>query len=124
MSPTPKDPAAQHCDDQAAHDRALARARETMPANEETARLAELFKALGDATRTRILAALATGELCPCALAELLGISISAVSHQLRLLRTARLVRARRQGRNVYYTLDDDHVTRLLAQGLEHVRHG
>ncbi|MGE5243933.1 MAG: ArsR/SmtB family transcription factor [Betaproteobacteria bacterium] len=83
--------------------------------------LAETFRLLGDTTRVRILDALARSELCVCDLARLLGLSESAVSHQLRLLRGMRLVRPRRDGRMVFYTLDDQHIVRLVAQGLEHV---
>ncbi|MEE9305381.1 MAG: metalloregulator ArsR/SmtB family transcription factor [bacterium] len=86
--------------------------------------LAEIFRALGDPTRVRILHALAASELCVCDLAAILGMSQSAVSHQLRLLRSLRLVRYRREGRMVYYALDDDHIEKLLAQGLDHVAHG
>jgi ArsR family transcriptional regulator, lead/cadmium/zinc/bismuth-responsive transcriptional repressor len=85
------------------------------------ATLAETFRALGDPTRVRILDALSRAELCVCDIAALLSISESAVSHQLRLLRSLRLVRSRRAGRMVFYALDDDHITRLFAQGLEHV---
>jgi ArsR family transcriptional regulator len=84
--------------------------------------LAETFRALGDPTRVRILDALSHGELCVCDLAAVLALSQSAVSHQLRLLRGLRLVRARRSGRMVFYALDDRHVTDLLGQGLKHVR--
>lgn len=84
--------------------------------------LAETFRALGDPTRVRILDALSHGELCVCDLAAVLGLSQSAVSHQLRLLRGLRLVRARRDGRMVFYALDDRHVVDLMAQGLRHVR--
>lgn len=84
--------------------------------------LADIFGALGDPTRVRILDALSHGELCVCDLAAVLALSQSAVSHQLRLLRGLRLVRARRSGRMVFYALDDRHVTDLLAQGLKHVR--
>jgi ArsR family transcriptional regulator len=85
------------------------------------ATLAETFRALGDPTRVRILDALSRAELCVCDIAALLGISGSAISHQLRLLRSLRLVRSRRAGRMVFYALDDDHITRLFAQGMEHV---
>jgi ArsR family transcriptional regulator, lead/cadmium/zinc/bismuth-responsive transcriptional repressor len=85
------------------------------------ATLAETFRALGDPTRVRILDALSRAELCVCDIAALLSISDSAISHQLRLLRNLRLVRSRRAGRMVFYALDDDHITRLFAQGLEHV---
>ncbi len=84
--------------------------------------LAETFRALGDPTRVRILDALSHGELCVCDIATLLGLSESAVSHQLRLLRSLRLVRARRDGRMVYYTLDDRHILTLFRQGLRHVQ--
>jgi ArsR family transcriptional regulator, lead/cadmium/zinc/bismuth-responsive transcriptional repressor len=83
--------------------------------------LADTFRALGDPTRVRILDALSHGELCVCDLAAVLSLSQSAVSHQLRLLRGLRLVRARREGRMVFYALDDLHVVDLLRQGLRHV---
>src|SRR5918993_1628731 len=83
--------------------------------------LADTFSALGDPTRVRILDALSHGELCVCDLAAVLSLSQSAVSHQLRLLRGLRLVRARREGRMVFYALDDRHVVDLLGEGLNHV---
>ncbi len=86
-------------------------------------RLAETFKALSDPTRVRILSALSQGELCVCGLAAVLGMSQSAVSHHLRLLRTLRLVKADKRGRMVYYTLDDAHIEGLFRQGMEHVAH-
>ena len=85
--------------------------------------LAELFKVFGDPTRLKLLAALLGQEMCVCDLSDLLGISQSAVSHQLRLLRTSRLVKNRREGKSVFYSLDDDHVATILAQGMEHIRH-
>jgi ArsR family transcriptional regulator len=84
-------------------------------------RLAETFRALGDPTRVRILDALSHDELCVCDVATLIGMSESAVSHQLRLLRNLRLVRARREGRMVFYALDDQHIVTLFQQGLRHV---
>ena len=86
-----------------------------------TQSLADLFRLLGDPTRLRIVDALADGELCVCDISDQVGISESAVSHQLRLMRTMRLVRGRREGRCVYYTLDDQHVLSLFQQGLRHV---
>ena len=83
--------------------------------------LAETFRVLGDPTRVRILDALSAGELCVCDIASLVGISESAVSHQLRLLRGMRLVRPRRAGRLVYYAVDDQHILELLKQALTHV---
>jgi DNA-binding transcriptional ArsR family regulator len=86
------------------------------------AALAETFKVLGDATRVRILDVLSRAELCVHDLAALVGLNQSAVSHQLRLLRSMRLVRTRRDGRQIFYALDDDHIVRLFEQGLEHVQ--
>jgi ArsR family transcriptional regulator, lead/cadmium/zinc/bismuth-responsive transcriptional repressor len=83
--------------------------------------LADTFRVLGDPTRVRILDALATGELCVCDIASLVGISESAVSHQLRLLRSMRLVRPRRAGRLVYYAVDDQHILELMKQAMTHV---
>jgi ArsR family transcriptional regulator, lead/cadmium/zinc/bismuth-responsive transcriptional repressor len=84
--------------------------------------LAELFHQMADPTRLLLLTAMFEGEKCVCELAEESSVSVSAVSHQLRSLRTARLVKSRRDGRHVYYTLDDDHVRDLVKKGLEHVR--
>jgi ArsR family transcriptional regulator, lead/cadmium/zinc/bismuth-responsive transcriptional repressor len=83
--------------------------------------LADTFKVLGDTTRIRILDALSRSELCVCDIARHVGLTESAVSHQLRLLRDSRIVRTRRNGRQIFYTLDDQHVVKLLSQGLEHV---
>ena len=88
---------------------------------EAVAGLAETFSALGDPTRVRILDALSHGELCVCDLAAVLGLSQSAVSHQLRLLRGIRLVRPRRDGRIVFYSLDDQHIMSIFKQTLQHV---
>src|SRR5687767_6608261 len=83
--------------------------------------LADTFSALGDPTRVRILDALSHGELCVCDLAAVLGLSQSAVSHQLRLLRGIRLVKPRREGRIVFYSLDDQHIMAIFKQTLQHV---
>jgi len=83
--------------------------------------LADTFRILGDPTRIRIVDALAQGDLCVHELSDKVGISESAVSHQLRLMRTMRIVRGRREGRCVYYTLDDQHILDLFQQGLRHV---
>jgi ArsR family transcriptional regulator len=92
--------------------------------DEQTAtHLAEFFSALSDTSRVRIIAALTQGELNVGTLAEIVGISESAVSHQLRGLRQMRLVRTRKEGRQVFYSLDDDHVTELFQRGLEHIQH-
>ena len=91
-------------------------------APESVAALAETFRMLGDVTRVRILDALSRAELCVQDIARRLDLTESAVSHQLRLLRGMRLVRPRRSGRQIFYTLDDHHIVRLFAQGLEHVQ--
>ena len=91
-------------------------------ADTAAAALAETFKVLGDVTRVRILDAISRTELCVGEIASLLGLSESAVSHQLRLLRGMRLVRPRRAGQMIYYALDDHHIVGLFAQGLEHVQ--
>lgn len=112
------------CTTECVHVQAVEAAQKNMLSDQEVLGLAELFKILGDPTRVRILRALFAGELCVCDLACLLGMSASAVSHQLRVLRAARLVRFRKEGKVVFYALDDDHVRGLVAEGLDHVRHG
>jgi len=86
-------------------------------------RLAATFKALADPTRVRIVSVLAQTELCVCDLAATLGMTQSAVSHQLSLMREMRLVQSRKEGRMVYYTLDDEHIRDLFQRGLEHIEH-
>jgi len=102
--------------------RAAVAVRPKLLRDEPAAALAETFKALGDVTRVRMLDALSRAELCVGDLATLIGMTESAVSHQLRFLRSVRLVRSRREGRLVFYSLDDHHIVGLLAQGLEHVQ--
>lgn len=102
---------------------AVRRAKETMLAPQMVRRLADTFKVLGDQTRVNLLSVLTGQELCVCDLAAALEMSNSAVSHQLRVLRDARLVKYRREGKMVYYSLDDRHVVELFTQGLEHVDH-
>lgn len=104
------------------HPGSIERARGALPKAGELQELADTFKTLGDGARLGILGALSAGELCVCDLAETLSMSHSAVSHQLRILRAARLVKYRRQGKNVFYSLDDDHVEALMRLGLAHVR--
>lgn len=103
------------------HTEHLARVRGQMPAEEQLSKLAELFKSFGDETRMKILYALSLSDMCVCAIAELLGMEQSAISHQLRKLRQAKLVCSRKEGRTVYYMLDDDHVRELVAVGFAHL---
>lgn len=92
-----------------------------LPTDRELERLSEVFKIFSDGSRLRIISALISQELCVADLAEQLGMSQSAVSHQLRLLKAGRLVQPRREGKTVYYSLADDHVRKIIAQGMEHI---
>jgi len=92
-----------------------------MKPGETILRLAETFKVLGDPTRMKIIFALSLEELCVCDIANLLGTTKSAVSHQLRVLRNMRLVKYRKDGKMVYYSLDDGHINHLIEEGLRHV---
>ena len=108
--------------EQAAEGRALCRrVTEAMPDEESLYDLAELFKVFGDTTRIRILYALFESEMCVCDIAEILNMTQSAISHQLRVLKQARLVRSRRAGKQIYYFLADDHVRTIIGQGMDHV---
>lgn len=93
-----------------------------LPPREVLQQLAAFYRVFGDATRLGILTALEAGELCVCDLASHLSMTVSAVSHQLRLLKQARLVKFRRDGKTVFYSLDDDHIRSILAMGQEHVK--
>ncbi|NMA84335.1 MAG: helix-turn-helix transcriptional regulator [Epulopiscium sp.] len=94
-----------------------------MPPQEDLQNLAQLFKVFGDHTRVRIIHALFQCEMCVCDLACLLGITQSAVSHQLRVLKQTNIVKHRREGKVVYYSLDDDHIKEIFAIGLSHIQH-
>jgi DNA-binding transcriptional ArsR family regulator len=112
------------CEVRIVHHDTVTATRGRLPSVEETDGVADWFKVLGDATRTRILyAVLEAGELCVCDLAATVDVPESTVSHALRWLRDARVVRARRSGKMMYYRLDDDHVRMMLDIGREHVRH-
>ncbi|NPV57570.1 MAG: helix-turn-helix transcriptional regulator [Anaerolineae bacterium] len=111
------------CENQAIHPDAVAAAMDTLVTNDLAQNVARTFQALADPTRVRLLTSLLTVELCVCDMAYMLGTSQSAVSHQLRVLRDLKLVRARRSGRVIYYTLDDDHIRDLLQKALDHVQH-
>ena len=105
----------------AVHKDVVVRVLETQPEDEYLYDLAELFKVFGDTTRIRILYALFESELCVNDIAQVLGLSQSAVSHQLRILKDAKLVKFRRNGKIIFYSLDDDHVRNIIAMGMEHV---
>lgn len=103
------------------HETVVAQVRSALPDDDTLMRLSELFKAFADGTRIRILYVLLEAEVCVCDLAKLLGMTQSAVSHQLRLLKQARLIKSRRDGKTIFYSLADDHVATLLRQGTEHI---
>lgn len=110
-----------HCDFICVHADTVDRINDTMPDEDQLIDLSELFKVFGDSTRIKILTALSHGELCVCDLSKLVGMTASAVSHQLKILRGAKLVGCRRDGKTVFYSLADGHVNIILRQGLEHV---
>jgi ArsR family transcriptional regulator len=112
------------CEIAAIHPPAVFAARAALAALPPPADVSALFALLADPTRLRLLAALSSGELCVCDLAAVTGINRTRVSHQLRTLREGRLVRSRREGRVIFYSLDDDHVHDLLAMGIAHAREG
>lgn len=109
------------CENREIHRDVLERVTECMPAEHELYDLAELFKVFGDSTRIRILFVLFEAEVCVCDLAEALNMTQSAISHQLRILKQNKLVKNRREGKSVYYSLADAHVRSIIAQGLEHI---
>jgi len=111
------------CDISCIHEEAVAEARENMLGDQEARSLAELFKTLSDPKRVKLLFALMSKELCVCDLAAVIYASESSVSQHLRILRTQKLVKNRRDGKALYYSLADDHVTTLFKQGLEHASH-
>ena len=110
------------CQEEELHPEAIHRVREKRPLDEVLYDLAELFKIFGDSTRVKILYALLEAEeLCVCDIASLMDVTQSAVSHQLRVLKSSKLVKFRKEGKTVYYSLADDHVCRILSQGMEHI---
>lgn len=109
------------CDCDVIHRETVRAVLERMPAEADLFGLAELFKIFGDSTRVRILSALFVSEMCVCDLAYLLNMTQSAISHQLRVLRQSKLVGNRKEGKIVYYFLADEHVQRIVDQGLSHV---
>lgn len=111
----------ERCDVTEAHGDIIGRARAEMPPVEMLYDLAELFKIFGDSTRIRILYALFEEEMCVCDIAQLLNMTQSAISHQLRLLKQSKLVKNRRDGKTVYYSLADDHVRTVINQGMDHI---
>ena len=113
--------AADCCEEDCIHENLLKIVNEKMPAETELYDLSELFKVFGDSTRIRILFVLFEAEVCVCDLANALNMTQSAISHQLRILKANKLVKSRREGKSVFYSLSDDHVRTIIAMGLEHI---
>ncbi len=109
------------CDCNVIHHDIVCEVEENLPSEDTMYDLAELFKVFGDSTRIRILSALSVHEMCVCDIASLLNMTKSSISHQLRILKTAKLVRFRKDGKSVYYSLSDGHVAKIMSQGLDHV---
>ena len=103
------------------HENIIETVKKKMPQEEKLYDLAELFKVFGDTTRVKIISALFEAEMCVCDIAELLSMTQSAISHQLRVLRQARLVKHRKEGKVVFYSLDDEHIKTIFNQGLQHI---
>ena len=114
-------PVSDSCEIEFIDERKVKSVRRAMKSDEAVGMLAETFKILGDPTRIRIAFALSREELCVCDIANLLGVSQSAVSHSLRALRQMKLVKFRKEGKIAYYTLDDEHIAHLLDEGFRHV---
>lgn len=112
------------CETVEVHTELLKIVNETMPEETELYDLAELFKVFGDSTRIRILFVLFEAEVCVCDLAEVLNMTQSAISHQLKILRQNKLVKSRREGKSIFYSLADEHVRTIIAQGCEHIEEG
>ena len=109
------------CDVVEVHENLLKIVNETMPEETELYDLAELFKVFGDSTRIRILFVLFEAEVCVCDLAQALQMTQSAISHQLKILKQNKLVKSRREGKSIFYSLADDHVRTIIAQGCDHI---
>ncbi len=111
------------CDCNVIHQEAVDKVLSKLPNEDTFNRLADLYKLIGDTTRCRILFALDQDEMCVCDLANVLNMTKSSISHQLAVLRRSGIVKCRRNGKEVYYTLDDDHIVKLFEIGLEHINH-
>lgn len=109
------------CEQECIHEDRLALVAQELPPDETLYDLAELFKMFADSTRVKILYALFESELCVCDIAALLNVTQSAVSHQLRVLKSGKLVQCRREGKTVFYSLADDHVRSIINQGMDHI---
>lgn len=112
---------AQICDAHCVHENIVEKVRGLMPDDEDIYDLADLFKMFGDTTRMKILYVLLESEMCVCDIAEILGMTQSAISHQLRILKASKLITSRREGKSIIYFLADEHVRSIVNQGMEHI---
>ncbi len=110
------------CEVSVIHHHTVNHVRDAMPDEELVLDAAELFKVFGDSTRAKIICALGVAEMCVCDIAALLSMSSSAISHQLRILKQSRIVRSRREGKVIYYSLDDEHIKQLFDAAIEHLK--
>lgn len=111
------------CEITSPHEDVISSVLQALPTDEETSAVADIFKVLSDITRLKIVLALMEHELCVCDICEIVGYSQSAVSHQLRILRNTHLAKFRREGKQVYYSIDDNHVGSIISQALDHIKH-
>ena len=109
------------CQESCVHETVLEKVKANMPDDDTLCDVAEMFKVFGDITRTKILSALFEAELCVCDISEIVKMSTSAVSHQLRILRQTKIVKSRRCGKEVYYSLDDEHISKIYRMALDHL---
>lgn len=109
------------CEFMHVHEDLVKKVEDNMPLEEELFDLAELFKIFGDSTRIKILYVLFETEMCVCDIAQLLNMTVSAISHQLRILKQARLVKFRKEGKSVFYSLADEHIKKIIDNGMEHI---
>ncbi len=111
----------EHCDVECVHEDIVKKVNSLLPEEEILYDLAEFYKVFADSTRIKMLYILLESEMCVCDISRILGVSQSAVSHQLRMLKQMKLVKYRREGKTVYYSLSDHHIEQILSQGLEHI---
>ena len=110
-----------NCEYMHIHEELVKKVGESMPLEDELFDLAELFKIFGDTTRIKILYVLFESEMCVCDIAQVLNMTVSAISHQLRILKQARLVKFRKEGKSAFYSLADDHIKKIIDNGIEHI---
>ncbi len=120
--PANRDYSEEMCQISQVHESVVRRVQDTMPDDDTLCDVAEMFKVFGDMTRTKILSALFEAELCVCDISDIVKMSASAVSHQLRILRQTKIVKSRRCGKEVYYSLDDEHISQIYRTALEHLK--